>query len=64
MKKIVYQFTILLAMSCIGIPSVFGQTPNFNIPISEIEISKGLKEALNNGISKSENNIKAPTMQH
>jgi hypothetical protein len=52
MKKIVYQFTILLAMSCIGTPTVFAQTPNFNIPISEIEISKGLKEALNNGISK------------
>jgi hypothetical protein len=52
MKKTVALFSILLAMGCFGIPNALAQLPKISNPLSQTEISKGLKEALNNGISK------------
>jgi hypothetical protein len=52
MKKIVLAMSFLLAMGCFGIPSAVAQLPKISNPLSETEISKGLKEALNNGITK------------
>jgi hypothetical protein len=52
MKKTILPFTFLFTLIFLGIPSVFAQLPKISNPISETEISNGLKEALNNGISK------------
>jgi hypothetical protein len=52
MKKTILPFTFLFTLVFFGIPSVFAQLPKISNPISETEISNGLKEALNNGISK------------
>ena len=52
MKKIVSVISFLLTMGCFGIPSAVAQLPKISNPLSETEISKGLKEALNNGITK------------
>jgi endo-1,4-beta-D-glucanase Y len=52
MKKTVTQFAILLTLGCFGIPTAVAQLPKISNPLSEIEISRGLKEALNKGINK------------
>lgn len=52
MKKILISFTFLLTLGCFGFSTAFAQLPKLTNPLSESEISKGLKEALNNGISK------------
>ena len=52
MKKTILPFTFLFTLVFFGIPSVFAQLPKISNPLSETEISKGLKEALNNGITK------------
>ncbi len=52
MKKTVTQFAFLLTLGCFGVPTAVAQLPKITNPLSEIEISNGLKEALNNGINK------------
>lgn len=52
MKKSVFKLCFLLLIVGIGTPKLMAQLPQINSTISQTEISKGLKEALNNGITK------------
>lgn len=52
MKKSVFKLCFLLLIVGIGTPKLMAQLPKINSTISQTEISKGLKEALNNGITK------------
>jgi uncharacterized protein YaaQ len=52
MKKSVLKLCFLLLIIGIGTPKLMAQLPKINSTISQTEISKGLKEALNNGITK------------
>jgi uncharacterized protein YaaQ len=52
MKKSVLKLCFLLLIVGIGTPKLMAQLPKINSTISQTEISKGLKEALKNGITK------------
>lgn len=52
MKKSVLNLCFLLLIVGVGTPKLMAQLPKINSTISQTEISKGLKEALNNGITK------------
>lgn len=52
MKKSVLKLCFLLLIVGVGTPKLMAQLPKINSTISQTEISKGLKEALNNGITK------------
>ena len=52
MKKYVLKLCFLLLIVGVGTPKLMAQLPKINSTISQTEISKGLKEALNNGITK------------
>ena len=52
MKKYVLKLCFLLLIVGVGTPKLMAQLPKINSKISQTEISKGLKEALNNGITK------------
>lgn len=52
MKKSVLKLCFLLLIIGIGTTKLMAQLPKINSTISLTEISKGLKEALNNGITK------------
>lgn len=52
MKKSVFNLCFLLLIVVVGTPKLMAQLPKINSTISQTEISKGLKEALNNGITK------------
>lgn len=52
MKKSVFKLCFLLLIVGIGTPKLMAQLPKINSTISQTEISKGLKEALNKGITK------------
>lgn len=52
MKKSVFNLCFLLLIVVVGTPKLMAQLPKISSTISQTEISKGLKEALNNGITK------------
>ena len=52
MKKIFLSLAVFSLFSCAEMQQVLDQLPQGTTGISQIEIGKGLKEALNNGISK------------
>ena len=52
MKKIVLSIALLSLVSCAEMQQVLNQLPQENGILSQAEIGSGLKEALNNGITK------------
>lgn len=52
MKKVIAFFTLLLLSGCAELQQVASQYPQIGTTIGNADISAGLKEALNNGISK------------
>ena len=52
MKKIIAAFAILLLSGCAELQQVASQYPQTSGVLSNADIASGLKEALNNGISK------------
>lgn len=52
MKKITLLLAIFSFMSCVEMQQIASQIPQNSIGISNLDISNGLKEALNNGIEK------------
>jgi hypothetical protein len=52
MKKFLILPALLCALSCAELQQVASQYPQINTTISNTDIAAGLKEALNNGISK------------
>lgn len=52
MKKIILSLAVFSLFSCAEMQQVLDQLPQGTTGISQIEIGNGLKEALNNGISK------------
>ena len=52
MKKIVFMFVAFGLLSCAEMQQVMAQLPQGTSVLSQGEIGNGLKEALNNGISK------------
>jgi uncharacterized protein YaaQ len=52
MKKHILNLSFILLIGGISTPKLMAQLPKINSTISQTEISKGLKEALNNGITK------------
>ena len=52
MKKSVLKLCFILFVGGLSTPKLMAQLPKINSSISQTEISKGLKEALNNGITK------------
>jgi len=52
MKKLLLLPTLLLTFSCAELQQVASQYPQINTTITNADIAAGLKEALNNGITK------------
>jgi hypothetical protein len=52
MKKHILNLSFILLIGGISTPKLMAQLPKINSTVSQTEISKGLKEALNNGITK------------
>jgi hypothetical protein len=52
MKKLFLSIIILLSVSCAEMQEFANQLPQGTIPVSQMDITNGLKEALQNGIQK------------
>lgn len=52
MKKLVFSFLILISVSCAEMQEFANQLPRGTLPVSQMDIANGLKEALQNGIQK------------
>jgi len=52
MKNLVFSFLILISVSCAEMQEFANQLPQGTLPVSQMDIANGLKEALQNGIQK------------